>query len=72
MSFFIGVGGIGGGGEAITTVPGQLGGTTTVTAVNGVATFTGLEINAVGLDYTIAASSPGLIGVVSTPVEVIP
>ncbi|MHC4067802.1 MAG: NHL repeat-containing protein [Planctomycetota bacterium] len=61
-----------GGGEAIATVPGQLTGTTKLTAVNGVATFTGLEINAIGLDYTIAASAPGLIGVVSDVVDVNP
>ena len=39
---------------------GNLGGTLSVTAVNGVATFTGLTINAAGTGYTILASSGGL------------
>ncbi len=37
-----------------------LGGTTTVNAVGGVATFTGLQINKSGTDYTLVASSSGL------------
>jgi hypothetical protein len=64
----------GGGGlaEAIATVPGQLTGTTKLTTIAGVAFFTDLEINATGVGYTISVSSPGLIGVISTPVDVNP
>jgi hypothetical protein len=39
---------------------GTLGGTTTVTAVAGVATFSGLTIDAVGIGYTLQASSGSL------------
>jgi hypothetical protein len=36
---------------------GALGGTTTVTAKNGIATFTGLSLNKAGTGYTLVASS---------------
>ena len=39
-----------------------LGGTTTVNAVNGVASFTGLSLNKPADGYTLSASSPGLTG----------
>ena len=39
---------------------GALSGTTTVSAVNGVATFPGLSINHVGTGYTLAALASGL------------
>ena len=39
---------------------GQLGGTLTVTAVNGVATFTGLTINMASAGYMLRATSGGL------------
>ena len=37
-----------------------LGGTTTVTAVNGVATFTGLSVDKAGTGYTLQAAAAGL------------
>src|SRR5262249_35698960 len=48
--------------------PGTLGGTTTVTAVAGVATFTDLTLSAAGT-YTLQASLPGLptLGLPPTP-----
>ena len=39
-------------------------GTTTVAAVGGIATFSGLSINKVG-SYTLAATAPGLPGATS-------
>ncbi|KFE66749.1 hypothetical protein DB31_8963 [Hyalangium minutum] len=39
---------------------GTLGGTTTATAVNGVATFNALSITKVGTGYTLAVSAPSL------------
>lgn len=49
---------------------GTLSGTTTVPAVNGVATFADLRISGLGTGYTLSASSPGLGGAVSTPFPV--
>lgn len=45
---------------------GTLAGTTTVAAVNGVATFPGLSINNQGIGYTLTASSAGLSGATSS------
>ena len=45
---------------------GTLSGTTTVAAVNGVATFSNLAINAVGAGYTLVASSGSLTGATSS------
>ena len=47
---------------ALATNPGgaTLGGTLTVTAQNGLATFTGLTLNKVGAGYTLQATSNGL------------
>src|SRR6266498_3301133 len=45
---------------------GALSGTTTANAVNGVATFSNLSINAAGTGYTLAASSAGLTGATSS------
>ncbi len=42
---------------------GSLSGTTTVNAVNGVATFTGLSINLAGVTYRLDISAPSLTGV---------
>ena len=36
-------------------------GTTTVAAVNGIATFTGLKLDKAGTAYTLVATSPGLM-----------
>ncbi|MCA9794306.1 MAG: hypothetical protein KC910_21010, partial [Candidatus Eremiobacteraeota bacterium] len=47
-------------------------GTTTVNAVNGVATFTGLSVDIVGMGYTLNASSPGLTGASSSTFNVTP
>jgi hypothetical protein len=49
---------------------GALSGTTTVAAVNGVATFSNLSINLVGTGYTLAASATGLAGAASTSFNV--
>src|SRR5439155_663711 len=53
---------------AIGTNPsgGVLSGAATVTAVNGVATFSNLSINRAGSGYTLTASSGGLTGATST------
>jgi hypothetical protein len=52
---------------AIGTNPGggTLSGTTSVAAVNGVATFSNLSIDRVGTGYTLAASATGLTGATS-------
>ncbi|MBI4422072.1 MAG: hypothetical protein HY560_14705, partial [Gemmatimonadetes bacterium] len=52
---------------AIGTNPGSgtLAGTTTVNAVNGVATFSNLNINAIGTGYTLTAAAGGLTGATS-------
>jgi hypothetical protein len=47
-------------GEAIAAVPSRLTGTLTAAAVNGVATFTGLQLTAPGTAYTFRASADGL------------
>lgn len=44
---------------------GTLSGSTTTTAVNGIATFATLSINAAGVGYTLIASSSGLTGATS-------
>ncbi len=44
---------------------GTLSGTTTVAAVNGVATFPGLSIDNVGVGYTLTAAAQGLTGATS-------
>jgi hypothetical protein len=49
---------------------GTLSGTTTVAAVNGVATFSNLSINLVGTGYTLAASSGSLTGATSSAFNV--
>jgi len=50
---------------------GVLAGSTTRSAVSGVATFTDLRINEVGTGYTLTASSPNLTGATSTPFAVV-
>src|SRR6266581_4596736 len=59
---------------AIGTNPGAgtLSGSTTLTAVNGVATFSTLSINKVGTGYTLGASATGLTGATSTPFSITP
>lgn len=47
-----------------------LAGTSTVTAVNGVATFAGLSINLAGTGYVLSATSGSLTGTDSTPFAV--
>src|SRR4051794_12317472 len=48
----------------------SLGGTTTVAARNGVATFADLQINKPGTGYTLSASAPGLAIATSTAFDV--
>ena len=57
---------------AIGTNPssGTLGGTLTVAAVNGVATFSTLNINTAGTGYTLTASAFGLTGATSSTFNV--
>ena len=50
----------------------NLGGTLTVTAVNGVATFSDLTLEQAGTGYTLNATAPGLTGAVSQAFTVIP
>ncbi|MDB4915128.1 MAG: hypothetical protein JWM95_2772, partial [Gemmatimonadetes bacterium] len=54
---------------SVATGPGTLTGTTTVSAVNGLATFSGLGAS-VGGTYTLTFSSPGLASVTSVPFTV--
>src|SRR6185369_1034119 len=49
---------------------GTLGGTPTVNAVNGVATFTDLFVNTAGNGYTLTASASGLSSATSAPLNV--
>lgn len=51
-------------------LPGTLSGTTTVTAVNGVATFSDLSIDHLGNGYTLVVSGAGLAGAESTPFNI--
>jgi hypothetical protein len=50
----------------------QLGGTTTVTAVNGVATFANLTIDLAATGYRLAASATGLTSATSNAFNIIP
>jgi Bacterial Ig-like domain (group 3)/Bacterial Ig domain len=58
---------------AIGTNPsgGTLSGTTTVTAVNGVATFSNLSIDKTGNGYTLTASATGLTGTTSPTFDIL-
>lgn len=47
-------------------------GTTTVNAVNGVATFTDLSIRVAGLNYSLMATSPGLTSCLTNSFDVTP
>jgi len=49
-----------------------LGGTTTVTASSGVATFSGLTINVIGNNYTLLATGDSLTTPASTAIDVSP
>ena len=51
---------------------GTLGGTTTVTAVNGIATFSDLSLDKAGTGYTLVASAGSLTGATSTAFDVGP
>jgi hypothetical protein len=59
-------------GEAIAAVPAALTGTLTVAAVNGVATFPGLQIDAVANGYTLTATATGLTAGTSAAFNVVP
>ena len=45
-------------------------GTTTVTAVNGVAIFSTLGIDRAGSGYTLSATAAGVTGATSTPFDI--
>lgn len=49
---------------------GSLSGTTTVAAFGGVATFSTLSIDKVGLGYTLGATATGLTGATSAPFDI--
>jgi uncharacterized repeat protein (TIGR01451 family) len=51
-------------------VGGTLSGTTTVAAVNGVATFSNLRIDRAGTGYTLVATASGLSGTTSNPFDI--
>ena len=51
-------------------VPGTLSGTRTVTAVNGVATFSDLSIDQLGDGYTLVVSASGVFGAESAPFNI--
>jgi len=57
-------------GESAVVFPRRLGGTLTVNAVNGVATFTGLSIDQLGNGYTLTLSSGGLTSATTTAINV--
>jgi hypothetical protein len=59
-------------GESIAAVPAQLSGTLTVAAVDGVATFPALQIDAAANGYTIAATATGLTTGTSAAFNVAP
>ena len=50
---------------------GTLGGTLSVNAVNGVATFSNLTLSSAGSGYTLQVSSSGMTAVTTTPVNVL-
>ena len=49
----------------------RLSGTVTVSAVNGVATFSGLSIDQTGIGYTLGVSAAGLTGAMSNAFTVV-
>jgi hypothetical protein len=49
---------------------GMLGGTTSVAAAGGIATFSNLSVDQAGTGYTLAASADGLTGVESNPFNI--
>jgi hypothetical protein len=51
---------------------GTLSGTTTVAAVAGVATFSTLSLDRVGIGYTLSAATAGLAGATSAAFDVVP
>jgi len=51
-------------------VPGTLSGTKTVTAANGVATFSDLSIDQLGNGYTLVVTGPGVTGAESAPFNI--
>jgi hypothetical protein len=57
---------------AVTNNRAELYGTTTVNAVNGVATFTDLTIIYTGTNYSLSAISPGMTSSLSNPFDVAP
>jgi Big-like domain-containing protein/invasin-like protein len=49
---------------------GKLSGTSPVSAVNGIATFSDLSIDKIGTGYTLSASTAGLAGATSAPFDI--
>jgi hypothetical protein len=49
---------------------GTLSGTTTLTTVNGIATFP-ISVDALGVGYTLTANSPSLTGATSSPFDIV-
>jgi hypothetical protein len=64
--------GAGDDGEAIATVPAAAVGGFAVAAVNGLATFPALAIDAPGAGFTLAAEAPGVAPALSAPFDVAP
>ncbi len=63
--------GDGNSGEAIAYIPAHLNGTLSMTAVEGVAVFDDLSIDAPATGYTLVATTPGLVAGISVPVDII-
>ena len=59
-------------GEAIAAVPAALSGTLTRSALNGIASFDDLQIDAPAVGYTLIVTSPGLASATSAPFDVTP
>lgn len=57
---------------ALTTGSGALGGTATVSAVAGLATFGGLSVDAIGADKVLTASAAGMSSAVSNAFTIVP
>lgn len=55
----------------LTVSSATLGGTTTISAVNGVASFTDLVMTQAGSGYTLSATAPGLTGATSDSFDVL-
>jgi hypothetical protein len=59
-------------GEAIATIPASLSGTLTLTTVNGIATFSDLQINASAAGYSLLATAAALTSATSASFDITP